>query len=783
MNSENQKLPSTKTLQDYFAKTVTLLLVCLLVAVHSYPSFSEGSTDYPLIPYPTSLVPGQGSFNITAATSLVNSNPELFGNEVQQLQALFSKSFGKKLIEVKVAGKAGAIQLRYDAAIVSEEGYQLQITSTGVVLSASKPAGMFRGIETIRQLFPASVEGSQKPVKQLSLPALTISDAPVYAWRGMHIDVSRHFFTVDYLKKYIDRMALYKFNKLHIHLTDDQGWRIEIKKYPKLTSEGAWREFNNQDSACIAKSAENPDFALDPRHIVKRDGKSLYGGFYTQAQMKDIIAYAAARHIEIIPEIDMPGHMMAAIKSYPYLTCSGSTGWGKDFSIPVCPCKESTYQFAEDVFTEIAALFPSQYIHIGGDEVEKTTWATDNCKELMEKEGLKNVNELQSYFIRRMERFFNSKGKKLIGWDEILDGGVTSTAVVMYWRSWVKDAPEKAAKNNNKLIMSPVSNLYFDALPDKHSIKNVYNFNLVPEGLTAAQEKNIMGGQANLWSEMIPSENRMDYMVMPRMTALSEVLWGRKTSQYESYLQRLDSHYARLDAMGVHYRLPDLENVVEQNVFTDFTFLELPKIRPGYEIRYTADNSLPGLKSTLLKTPLKIEKPVTIRLAVFTPAGARGDVYTLNYEKQSYANAVTDNSAKPGLNYRYYAKLYPRTTAIGTDTPSDEKEVKDLNVPASADAPSFGIRYKGYLAIPETGIYSFFLTADDGAVLRIAGKKVVDNDGQHHAIEKSGQAALQQGLQFFELDFIEGGGGYKLELTYSINGSKPVAIPDSWFKH
>jgi hexosaminidase len=379
----------------------------------------------------------------------------------------------------KVAGRP-FIELKYDGSILAVEGYALTITPQQLVLSARTGAGMFMAVQTIRQLLPARVEETGRspmehlpPIQQLTLPAVTIRDTPVYAWRGMHLDVSRHFFSLDYLRKFIDVMALYKFNKFHLHLTDDQGWRIEIKKYPKLTEAGAWRTFNNQDSACMVKAKDNPDFIIDSTHIIQKDGKTLYGGFYTQAEMKALVSYAAGKHIDIIPEIDMPGHMMAAINQYPWLSCDGSNVFGKLFSTPICPCLPTTFQFAKDVYSEIMDIFPSTYIHIGGDEVDRSLWAkSDACKALMQKEGLKNTAELQSYFIDEMEKFFNSKGRKMIGWDEILEGGISKTAIIMYWRSWVPKASIEAAQHGNQVIMTPGNPLYFDAIPDKNSFRS-----------------------------------------------------------------------------------------------------------------------------------------------------------------------------------------------------------------------------------------------------------------------------------------------------------------------
>ncbi len=737
----------------------------------------QNGTQFPLIPYPAKLTAGSGTFSISRSTTIVVEDHK-FDKEAELLNALIAQYLGAGL-------KAGAksnnrIVLRAEPADVAE-GYKLAITSKEVVLSANDPAGMFRAVETIRQLLPAQ-ERPSVSAKVLTLPAVQIADQPAYAWRGMHLDVSRHFFSLDYLRKFIDLLALYKFNKLHLHLTDDQGWRIEIKKYPKLTEEGAWREFNNQDSACMVKAKDNPDFIIDPKHIVRKNGKTMYGGFYTQQEMKGIVAYALARHIDIIPEVDMPGHMMAAINSYPFLTCDGENKWGKLFTTPICPCTETTFEFAQNVFTEIIDIFPSKYIHIGGDEVDRSSWESSPvCKAFMAKNNLKTTAELQSYFINRMEKFFISKDRKLIGWDEILEDGISRTAMVMYWRSWVPDAPVKAAKNGNMVVMSPGNPLYFDSAPDKNSIYNVYHFNPIPKGLTEKEAKGIVGAQANTWSEMIPTENRADYLVFPRMTALAERLWSNN-DDYNGYLKRLNGHYPRLEALGVSYRLPDISGLVEQNVVTAQTVLNPEKPLPGLSLRYTTDGSLPSIKSPALNQPITIRDSTFIRLAAFNAKGTRGDVYDLHYKKQSLADPVQTFVSTPGLVCNYYPGEY-KSSKLMAGTPKSAITVNQMEVPKEANASAFGLKYQGYLDIPEDGIYTFFLICDDGGILNIAGREVVNNDGWHPPIERSGQVALKKGLQPIALDFVEGGGGYTLSLKYSLNGSTPAEIPSSWLKH
>lgn len=755
-----------------------LLFTVLLSNICFYAEAQQANIEFPLIPYPTALTAGKGTFTITANTHVVSGDPR-FANEAEQLNLLLEQYLGKPLKQG--GGAQHSIMLRYDDAIKFPEGYQLNITQNAVILVAKEAAGMFRAVETVRQLLPAD---ERNPVfqKKLSLPAVTISDHPTYAWRGMHLDVSRHFFSVDYLKKFIDLMALYKFNKFHLHLTDDQGWRIEIKKYPKLTEEGAWRTFNNQDSVMIAKSKDNPDLALDPKHLIRRNGKTLYGGFYTQQEMKGVVAYALARHIDIIPEIDMPGHMMAAINSYPFLSCTGGSRFGRLFTTPICPSNESTYAFAQNVFTEIMDIFPSQYIHIGGDEVDRSSWEqSETTKIFMVKNSIKTTAELQSYFINRMEKFFISKGRKLIGWDEILEDGISPTAMVTYWRSWVPNAPIKAAKNGNQVVMSPGNPLYFDTEPDANSVYNVYHFNPIPKGLSPAEVKNIIGAQANTWSEKIPTENRADYMVFPRMTALAERLWTDK-DLYDSYLERLKMNFPRLDALHVHYRLPDITGLVEQSVFTDQTVLNPEKPLPDLTLRYTTDGSLPDSSSTELNAVFTIQKSMYIRLAAFTPKNSRGDVYNLHYTQQTLAEPAKPAGIANGLICNYYPGEY-KSAKLMAGQPKQAIRVDEIVVPKEVVAPSFGLKYTGFLNIPADGIYSFYLTCDDGGILQIADREVVNNDGWHGPIEKSGQVALKKGLQPIALDFVEGGGGYTLKLKYSVNGSPITEVPSAWLKH
>ncbi|HEY4110851.1 family 20 glycosylhydrolase [Puia sp.] len=750
---------------------LTLIIGCIQTVI-AQPS------RYPLIPWPTSLTPAAGEFAITTRT-LLKADP-VFANEARALQTLL----GIRTTNAQSSLSQAPIEMRLDNTITAEERYRLTITPEKLLLAARTPTGMFRAIQTIRQLLPPQIEtAGSRPAKQ-TLPCVTIADAPAFAWRGMHLDVSRHFFSIGYLEKFIDVMALYKMNKFHLHLTDDQGWRIEIKKYPLLTEKGAWRTFNNQDSACMRRAKDDPDLTIDPAHIIQKDGKTLYGGFYTQEEMRGLVAYAAQRHIDIIPEIDMPGHMMAAINQYNWLSCDSTSAFGALFSKPICPCLPATYQFAQDIYTEIMDIFPSTYLHIGGDEVDRTLWAKSaECQRLMKEQGLKTTAELQSYFIRRMEAFFNSKGRKLIGWDEILEGGISKTAYIMYWRTWVPKAPIEAAQQGNYVIMAPGNPLYFDGTQDRNSLPNVYHFNPIPSALTAEQAKLILGAQAEIWTEMIPNENRADYMYMPRMTALSEVLWTGH-GDYDSYLARLQRAYRRFDRLHIHYRLPDLSGFLQSNVFLVADTLAIKKPLASMTLRYTTDGSLPDTHSPALDAPLIIRDNKHFRIAAFRPDGSRGDIYDLDYHRQTLAeSAAASTSTQPGLSVSRTKGSFKTVAAMTVHQPDTSGTVTNFTVPKNLEAPAFGLQYRGYLDVPADGVYSFYLTCDDGGILTIADREVINNDGNHPPLEKTGQVALKKGLQKFDLDFIEGGGGYTLKLKYSFNGSQPQEIPAAWLKH
>jgi hexosaminidase len=425
-----------------------------------------------------------------------------------------------------------------------EGAYTLSFTPNGITIVGATNAGLFYGTQTLLQIF------SQY---NSTIPAMEISDAPRFSYRGLHLDVGRHMFPVAFIKKYIDLMSRHKFNRFHWHLTEDQGWRIEIKQYPKLQEVAAYRK-----ETVIGKSSSK-------NRGKNFDGKR-YGGFYTQDEIRDVVAYAQKRYVTIIPEIELPGHAQAALSAHPELGCTGgpyeaATTWGV-FPEVFCAGKEETFTFLQNVLDETMALFPGEYIHIGGDECPKVRWKEcPHCQQRMKDNGLKDEHELQSYFIQRVEKYVNSKGRRIIGWDEILEGGLAPNATVMSWRG--EEGGVAAARENHDVIMTPGDWCYFDHYQDTAKteplaiggftpVKKVYEYEPVPKQLTPEQAKHVLGAQANVWTEYIPTSDHVEYMVYPRAVAMSEVLWSSK-KDYNDFVKRLEVHLKRLDAWKVNY--------------------------------------------------------------------------------------------------------------------------------------------------------------------------------------------------------------------------------------
>ena len=503
-----------------------------------------------IVPITNHLEETNGAFVLKSNTSIGVIDAELIP-AAEYLADMLSRATG---YDLKVKEGEGTITLALGDVQGKEGAYTLTAESDKVNITGNSYGGVIAGIESLRQLFPPQIE-SKEIVKgtDWAIPAVNIQDAPRFEWRGIMLDVSRHFYTIGEVKELLDVMALYKMNKFHWHLTDDQGWRIEIKKYPKLTTVGGYRK-----KTIVGYMWDNP---------TEWDTKR-YGGFYTQEDIKEVVAYAKKRFVEIIPEIEMPGHSVAALTAYPEYSCTGGPfevegRWGV-FNDIYCT-KESTFTFMQDILDEVVELFPSSYIHLGGDEASRIRWKNCvHCQERMKQEHLTKEAELQTYFINRIENYLNTKGKKIIGWDEILEGGILQRATVMSWRG--EKGGIHAAKAGYDVIMSPNIYMYFNCLQSKVNekkignpnrvitLEKVYNYHPVPEVLSADEAKHIKGVQANLWTEYMSALDEMEYMLYPRVAALSEVAWSKKENKdYGRFCTRLESIRRHYDVLGVNY--------------------------------------------------------------------------------------------------------------------------------------------------------------------------------------------------------------------------------------
>lgn len=523
-------------------------VIAIFIACLFYSSvYSQGKSNIAvnIIPKPVSLKVNAGNFQLDKRTVLI-ANEEGDRDAADFFKQYLSEVYGLTLEIVEAADKN---YIRFSTknfitAPDNEEHYTLHSTAKGIVVSGDSYDGTFRGVQSLIQLLP------DKKSTALQIPQVMVDDQPRLKYRGLMLDVGRHFFSIDFIKKYIDYIALHKMNSFHWHLTEDQGWRIEIKKFPQLTEVGAYR-----NGTIIGRY---PGTGNDSIH---------YGGFYTQDQIREIVAYATKRHITVIPEIEMPGHAGAALASYPYLGCTGGPyqvkqTWGV-FKDVYCAGNDSVFDFLERVLDEVIPLFPSEYIHVGGDECPKDSWKVcPKCQKRIADLNLKDEHGLQSYFIQRIEKYLNSKGKKIIGWDEILEGGLAPNATVMSWRG--EQGGIDAAKQNHDVIMTPSSHVYLDHAQSKKedsvtiggytSIQKVYSYEPVPIVLNDQQKKKILGAQGNVWTEYMQNPCKVEYMIFPRLSALSEVLWSpAKSRNWADFEKRLLVQFKRYDLWGANY--------------------------------------------------------------------------------------------------------------------------------------------------------------------------------------------------------------------------------------
>ena len=745
------------------------LFAAFIMLLNASGPASAGETQnvLSLVPNPAVVEQVPGKFLIDAGTSIaVDAGSPALKDIGKFLASRLRESTGYNLpldtartgISVRGAPDAIVLSIAPHKAAVAAEGYELSVGNTGIRITAGGAAGAFYALQTLFQLLPPELEHAA-PVYGVAweVPCVRIQDAPRFSWRGMHLDVGRHFFGKKFVEEYIDLISRYKFNVFHWHLTEDQGWRIEIKKYPKLTSVGSWRKETLGDG-------------------------QPHGGFYTQDEIREVVAYARQRFVTIVPEIEMPGHSTAAIASYPELSCTGGpfdvqTKW-RVFEDVYCAGNDRTFEFLQDVLTEVMDLFPGQFIHIGGDECPKTRWKVcPRCQARIKAEGLAGEHELQSYFIRRIERFLNAHGKRLVGWDEILEGGLAPNATVMSWRGI--DGGIAAASSGHDVVMTPTSNCYFDyhqgltgepgAIGNYLPLDRVYAYEPVPPGLAPDRVSHILGAQGNVWTEYIPDARKAEYMAFPRACAMSEVVWsapGRK--DFRDFSARMAGQYERLVARGINVRIPPPSGFEGTIVLFRDTSITILSQVPGSVVRYTTDGTEPATGSPALAGPLPVRTSTTIKARTFLPSGGMSPVPSGVY-------SIVDPGAN-GVSYRIAAR--------GTSSGLAPDTLRGVTYRMSLDGLPLGpdtltVWLDSYVVIGEEGVYQFTIGQGDSATISVDGSPVLANRAADWWDVPSGLFHLRSGPHRLSVTVVKTGRQAGLDLHFKGPGLELQPIPAS----
>ena len=728
------------------SRAPTFLLA--MIASGAVPALAAPEPDVNVVPRPATIRALPGTFVLTGKTRIVAADPD-----ARRIAGLFDEALLEQhglRLEITTRAPRGAnyILLQRSAADpIRAEGYHLEVRSE-VIRVSGDAAGLFYGLQTLRQLLPL------RPAARIELPAIDIEDQPRFGYRGVLLDVGRHYFSVAYLEKLLDLAAQYKINRFHWHLTDNEGWRIEIRKYPKLTATET--------------------------------------GYYTQEQVRHVVEYARARFITVIPEIEMPGHSGAALAAYPELGCEP-----RDQAVAFCP-KEETFTFLENVLDEVMALFPGPYVHVGSDEVEKEPWRrSPEAQTIIAREGLKNEDELQSFFARRIEQFVTARGKRMIGWDEILQGGLAPRTIVMSWRG--ESGGIDAVRQKHPAIMSPTDFCYFDynqgdARREPPNIggyiplEKAYAYEPVPAQLAPEERALILGAQANLWTEYIATPEYAEYMLFPRLLAFAEAAWSPpEVRNYPDFLRRLPYQLGRLDRQDVRYRIPEPAGLHDVYTTTlDRTTVALSSFVPGARMFYSLDGSEPSETSMPYRDPLQIdlptETPVTLKVVVVTPQNRRSVVYDAGYLRRGYLEPVR-KSVQPGISFTLYDGTFSSVRDIASGRAARVGVTDSLDIGQFNRSADYGVQMSGFLDVPADDYYRFDVTSDDGAVLEIDGETVIDNDGNHAPRLLAGHIPLRRGLHALTLRYFQSKGGAALDIRWAGASGAPQPLDGSSLKH
>jgi hexosaminidase len=736
-------------------RTGILFLLSLAALARADPSPSPRVN---IVPRPVAVEFSTGTFLLSPQTRILGAD-----GESRRIAALFNDylhaQYGLQLrISAKPPRHVNFISFNpIGSDKLPAEGYRLVIGPDSIRVSG-RGAGLYYGMQTLWQLLPPH----RQPA--MELPNLDITDYPRFGYRGLLLDVGRHHFPVGYLKKLLDLAAQYKINRFHWHLTDNEGWRIQINKYPRLT--GPRSKDSNHDPA-------------DAR-------------YYTQRQIREIVAYAQARFITVIPEIEMPGHSGAAVAAYPFLACAHG-----DADV-LCPTEE-TFSFVRNVLREVAALFPGPYIHIGGDEVDKKGWRNSpEAQTIMKQKGLKDEDQLQSYFVKRVGKFLTSRGKRMIGWDEILEGGLAADAVVMSWRG--ESGGIEAARQGHRVIMSPTDYCYFDygqGDPSREPaniggfvpLEKVYGYEPIPKELPDDGRQYVLGAQANVWTEYISTPDYLEYMVFPRLLAFSEAVWSPAVAKdYEGFLHRLPYQLDRLDRQQVRYRIPEPDGLKDFYTTTDdHAVVELHSVVPASLIYFTLDGSEPSETSPPYQGPLRIALPanqkVDLKLIVVAPGGRHSVVYGATFLRRPLLEAIGDAPQQPGLAYSLVDGNLTSARGVGRLIPASRGVTDSLDLQQFKRSSHYGISFDGFLNVPADGYYRFAVESDDGSVLQIDDELVVDNDGSHASRMVTGHIPLRHGLHRFTLGYFQAEGGATLRVSWAASDGELQPLTGAFLFH
>ncbi len=738
-----------------------------------------------IIPAPVSVKKTAGQFKLSSETIIVYSTDE--DKNIAQLfkEALFH-NVGLNLSTGKQQQKTAKNTILFSSAQTQDykpESYTINANANQITVKGNK-SGLFYGMQSLLQIINTTKES-------LFIEGFELEDYPRYSYRGLHLDVSRHFFPISFIKKYIDLMAMYKLNNFHWHLTDDQGWRLEIKKYPKLTEIGGYRA-----RTMIGNYRGDDSQAYDGER---------YGGFYTQAEAREIVKYAASKYINVIPEIEMPGHALSILAAYPEFANEAGAykvaeKWGV-FDEILSP-EDKTFTFLENVLNEVMIIFPSKYIHIGGDEVPKVHWKRSAyAQKLIKKLKLKDENELQSYFIQRVEKFLNTNGRQIIGWDEILEGGLAPNATVMSWRG--TEGGIIAANQKHNVIMTPGSEgLYFDHAQGRSDqeplsiggyspLNKSYQYNPTPPNLSPELQKYIIGVQANLWTEYIETPQKVEYMILPRLLSLAEISWSQLEKKDFTNFERnrLPYHLSNLDARGFNYRVPtafgaqDGETILAEET----TFLLEPSVK-GAKIYYTIDGYTPAETEKNYGKPFTVKVPKTskrlLKTIVISPSGKRSAITNTWIINREALNPEVAKDVKDGLKYRLYKGTFASTADFEQANIRDSGFIKEPSIAGlQPKIKEFGVLFDGYIKIEKDGVYDFSTNSDDGSKLWIGGEVVVDNDKKHNSFENSGRILLKAGLHKLKIAYFNIGGNANLKVFMKAPGGLKETIPASILKN